>query len=176
VLWSVPQRLQRSAAALLEEWQAGGLALGAVRLEAVIVGRTLAELAASPEIDRAVVLGDRAAARELARRRPDLRVEGRFHARGAILVTPAADLDRAVTDIVASGFRAAGSDPRAAHAVILLGSTARSRRFRDALADAVRALRVGDTARPGSARLRPRPAAGPARRGRAAGAHPAGAR
>jgi RHH-type proline utilization regulon transcriptional repressor/proline dehydrogenase/delta 1-pyrroline-5-carboxylate dehydrogenase len=150
VLWSVPQRLQRSAAALLEEWQAGGLALGAVRLEAVIVGRTLAELAASPEIDRAVVLGDRAAARELARRRPDLRVEGRFHARGAILVTPAADLDRAVTDIVASGFRAAGSDPRAAHAVILLGSTARSRRFRDALADAVRALRVGDTARPGS--------------------------
>lgn len=148
VLWSVPQRLRRSAAALLDEWHAGGLLPGAVRLEAVAVGRTLAELAASPEIGRAVVLGDRAEARELARRRPDLRVEGRFHARGAVLVTPAADLDRAVEDILASAFRAAGTHARAAHAVILLGSTARSRRFRDALADAVRALRVGDTARP----------------------------
>lgn len=151
VLWSVPQRLVRSAAVLLEEWEAGGLLPGSVRLEAVIVGRTLPELAAHPEIDRAVVLGDRAAARELARRRPDLRVEGRFRARGAILVTPSADLDRAVADVVASGFRGAGTDPRAAHAVILLGGAARSRRFRDGLADAVRALRVGDTARPGDA-------------------------
>ncbi|PRI12417.1 aldehyde dehydrogenase family protein [Leucobacter massiliensis] len=150
-LWAVPERLRRSAEALLEEWEAAGLTAGAVRLEAVSIGRTLAELAAHPEVDRAVVLGERAAARELARRRPDLRVEGRFHARGSILVTSSAEVDRAVTDVVASAFRGAGSDPRAAHALVLLGGAARSRRLRDALADAVRALRPGDTARPGPA-------------------------
>ncbi len=151
VLWSVPQRLHRSAAVLLEEWEVGGLPTGAVRLEPVIRGRTLEALAANPDIDRAVVLGDRATARELLRWRPGLRIEGRFRARGSLLVTPSADLDRAIEDIVASALRGAGSHPRAAHIAILLGGVGRSKRFREGLADAVRALRVGSTARPGGA-------------------------
>lgn len=151
VLWAVPQTLLASATALVEESEAGGLTPGAVRIEAIAVGRTVAELAAHHEIDRAIALGDRAAGEELARRRPDLRIEGQFRARGSILVAPSADLDQAVSDTVASAFRAAGTDPRAAHQLILVGGVGRSRRFRDALADAVRALRVGDTARPGSA-------------------------
>lgn len=149
-LWAVPQRVHATAAALLEEWEIGGLTPGAVRLEAVAVDSTVVELAAHHEIDRAIVLGDRSTGRELARRRPDLRIEGHFRSRGSVLVTPSADLDQVVTDVVASAFAAAGSDPRTAHALILLGSVGRSRRFRAALADAVRALRVGDTARPAS--------------------------
>ena len=151
VLWAVPQRTRSSADVLLEEWSLAGITPGAIRLEAVAVGRTLAEVAAAPGIDRAVVLGDRDAARELARRRPDLRVEGRFQARGAILVSPSADLDAAVQDVVTSALRGAGGDPRSAHVAILLGSVARSKRFREGLADAVRAIRVGDSARPGGA-------------------------
>lgn len=151
VLWAVPQRLLFSATALIEECEAGGLTPGAVRIEAIAVGRTVAELAAHHEIDRAIALGDRAAGHELARRRPDLRIEAQFRVRGSIIVAPSADLDQAISDIVASAFRAGGSDPRSAHQVILIGSVARSKRFRDGLADAVRALRVGDTARPGTA-------------------------
>ncbi|UOR01702.1 proline dehydrogenase family protein [Leucobacter allii] len=149
VLWAVPQRVADSARILLEEWEAGGIVSGAVRLEAVAETRTLTELVAHREVDRAVILGDRAAATALARARPDLRVEGRFRARGSVIVTPSADLDAAIADLVASAFRGAGTDLRAAHAAILVGSVARSRRFREGLADAVRALRPGDTARPG---------------------------
>lgn len=151
VLWAVPQRLLFSATALIEECEAGGLTPGAVRIEAVAVGRTVAELAAHHEIDRAIALGDRAAGHELARRRPDLRIEAQFRVRGSIIVAPSADLDQAIADVVSSAFRAGGSDPRSAHQVILIGSVARSKRFREGLADAVRALRVGDTARPGVA-------------------------
>ncbi|WP_082305494.1 proline dehydrogenase family protein [Leucobacter japonicus] len=151
VLWSVPAALVDSAAAVIEECEVGGLTPGVVRLEATVVGRTVAELAAHPGIDRAVVLGARSDALELARRRPDLRVEGRFRARGTTLVTPSADLDRAIDDIVASAFGAHPGDPRAARGVVLLGSVARSRRFRDGLADAVRAITVVDSARPSDA-------------------------
>ncbi|MFD5598412.1 aldehyde dehydrogenase family protein [Leucobacter sp. NPDC058333] len=147
VLWAVPQRLYASAAALIEECEVGGLTPGVVRLEPTVVGRTVAELAAHPGIDRAVVLGSRADALELAHRRPDLRVEGWFRARGFVLVTPSADLDRAVADVIDSAFGRAHGGLRAARGVILLGSVARSKRFRDGLADAVRALHVGDTAR-----------------------------
>ena len=151
VLWAVPQALLASATALIEEAEAGGLTPGAVRIEAIAVGRTVAELAAHHEIDRAIALGDRGAGQDLARRRPDLRIEGQFRARGSILVAPSADLDQAIADTVASAFHAAGADPRAAHQLILMGGVGRSRRFQTGLADAVRALRVGDSARPGTA-------------------------
>jgi RHH-type proline utilization regulon transcriptional repressor/proline dehydrogenase/delta 1-pyrroline-5-carboxylate dehydrogenase len=136
---------------LLEEWEVGGVTPGAVGIEVVRDPKGLFDQVSCADIDRAIVLGDRAAAREIARRRPELQIEGRFHARGAVLVAPSADLDRAIEDVVASAFLGAGAHPRAAHVAILLGSVARSRRFREGLADAVRALRVGDTARPGHA-------------------------
>ncbi|MBL3685511.1 aldehyde dehydrogenase family protein [Leucobacter zeae] len=149
VLWSVPQRLAGSAAALVEEWEIGGLPRGAVHLEAVAVPGTLPRLAARPDTDRAIVLGRRATAHELARRRPDLQIEGGFTVLGSTVVTPSADLDAAIRDAVASAFRGAGAHPRSAQRLILVGSVARSKRFREGLADAVRALRAGDSARPG---------------------------
>ncbi|WP_024357041.1 proline dehydrogenase family protein [Leucobacter chironomi] len=148
VLWAVPGRFLSSAEALLEEWEVGGVTPGAVALETVGESAQFFERVSRAGIDRAIVLGDRAAAREIARRRPDLQIEGRFHARGTVLVAPSADLDRAIDDLVASAFSAAGAHPRTAQVAILLGSVGRSRRFRDGLGDAVRALRVGDTARP----------------------------
>lgn len=151
VLWAVPQRLHASAAAVIEECEVGGLTPGVVRLEATVVGRTVAALAAHRGIDRAVVIGSRADAIELAHRRPDLRVEGRFRARGFVLVTPTADLDQAIADVVESAFGRSAGSIRAARGVILLGSVARSRRFREGLADAVRALRSGDSVRAGDA-------------------------
>lgn len=149
VLWTVPQRLFRSASALVEEWEIGGLIPGVVRIESVFAGWTLGGLVAYSGTDRAVVFGNRADARALVRHRPELRIEGHFHIRGSMVIAPSADLGRSVPDLVTSAFRGAGSDPRAIQAAILVGSVARSSRFRESLADAVRALRVGDTAHPG---------------------------
>ncbi|MBK0419761.1 proline dehydrogenase family protein [Leucobacter sp. CSA1] len=150
-LWAVPPALERSAGVLVEEWEAAGLPRGTARVVPAAAEGTLPALVADTGIDRATVLGDREAARDLARRRPDLRVEGRFHAAGSILVTPSGDVDAAIRDIVASAFVGAGAAPRTAHAVVALGSSYRSKRLREGLADAVRAIRVGDTARPDTA-------------------------
>ncbi|WP_449278507.1 aldehyde dehydrogenase family protein [Leucobacter sp. GX24907] len=141
VIWAVPDSVRHTAGVLLEEWEGAGLTRGVVTLVPRALAGTLAR-----DVDRALVVGLRSSGRELARVRPDLRVEGWFVSCGAIVVTPSADEDDAVRDIIASAFRGAGADPQAAHAVILVGGTGRSRSFQTKLADAVRALRVGDTA------------------------------
>lgn len=109
------------------------------------------DLAAHPRVDRALIFGAAQDARALVRRRPALRVTARLTARGSYLVTPSADFAQAARDIAASAFVNAGRDPSAARFVILLGSVARSHRFTELLADAVRAIEVGDSAHPGDA-------------------------
>lgn len=150
-LWAVAPAALRAASACVEEWEAGGLIPGAVRTVSVSDEAAFAALGASGHVDRAVVLGDRTLGRELSRRRPDLRVEGHFAALGSVLVTPAAERDRAISDIIDSAFRESLLSFGSAQMLVLLGSVGRSKHFRDALADAVRALRVGDSARAGDA-------------------------
>ena len=147
-LWAVAPDSMRVATAMLEEWEAGGLTEGAVRLVSVAGEETFAALGASPHVDRAVVLGDRTLGRDLARRRPDLRVEGHFTSRGSILIAPSAELSRAVTDTLDSAFRGTQTSLSYVRSVVLLGSMARSKDFREQLADAVRSLRAGDSAHP----------------------------
>lgn len=151
VLWAVPAELLRSAEVLVEEWEAAGLPVDLVHIISTAADGLLETFVSDPDINRVMVLGSRDEARAAAHRRPDLRVDGRFQTTGAMLITPSTDIDAAVNDLVRSAFRGAGADPRAVHAAILLGSVGRSKRFRGRLADAVRALRAGDTARPGSA-------------------------
>ncbi|MHA3684751.1 proline dehydrogenase family protein [Leucobacter sp. HY1908] len=101
------------------------------------------DLAITHDVDRAIVLGDRTIARAVARRRPDLSIDGRFLARGSIIVSPTAELASAVEDVVSSAFK--GSPLARANNVIVVGSVGRVRRFTAALTDAVAALRIGDT-------------------------------
>lgn len=63
--------------------------------------------------------------------------------KNAIIVTPSADLDLAVADVVRSAFGHAGQKCSAASLVILVGSIGRSRRFHRQLVDATTSLRVG---------------------------------
>ena len=162
VLWCAPASLAVSARALLEEWAAAGLPEGSVTLAGLREG--LGDGAGGPaasadaarpfetaavdhaimqDVDRAVVLGDRALARAIARHRPDLSIDGRFLARGTIIVSASAELASAVEDVIASAFK--GSPLARANSVIVVGSVGRMRRFSAALTDAVAALRVGDT-------------------------------
>ncbi|MGQ0406228.1 aldehyde dehydrogenase family protein [Leucobacter sp. W1153] len=138
----------RSTQVLLDEWQAAGLPEGLVTL--VTAGGEIAtRYAADTRVDRAFVLGSRTTAEAVVRRRPDLRVAGRFRALGSSLVAPSTDPVAAVREVVRSAFGAGHASPSLARALVLLGSAARSSRLRRYLADAVRALRVGDTGRPG---------------------------
>ncbi|HEX5365639.1 MAG TPA: proline dehydrogenase family protein [Acidimicrobiales bacterium] len=63
--------------------------------------------------------------------------------KNAVVVTPSADVDLAVADVVRSAFGHAGQKCSAASLVILVGSAATSERLRRQLVDAVRSLRVG---------------------------------
>ena len=58
-------------------------------------------------------------------------------------MTPSADIDLAVRDVVSSAFGHAGQKCSAASLVVLVGSVARSQRFRAQLLDAVASLPVG---------------------------------
>lgn len=147
-IWVVAPSVQHSSRVLLEEWLAAGLPEGLVTL---LPGDTAvaARLAVDVRVDRAIVLGCRDTAEALVRRRPDLRVAGRFRALGSTLIAPSADASEAVRDAVRSAFGAGHASAELARALVLLGSAARSTRLREQLADAVRALRVGDSARPG---------------------------
>ena len=71
------------------------------------------------------------------------RVYGETSGKNALVVTPAADLDLAVADLVRSAFGHAGQKCSAASLGILVGSVATSKRFRRQLVDAVRSLKVG---------------------------------
>ena len=147
----------RSSAVMIEEWVAAGLGDGLVSLAVAAVSddprdahfELAASFAVNPSIDRAIVLGRRETAKALLRRRPDLRIEGRFRSLGAVVVTPSADPALAMRHTVASAFGAMHADPTTARALVLLGAAARSMSVRSALEDAVASLRVGDTARPG---------------------------
>jgi RHH-type proline utilization regulon transcriptional repressor/proline dehydrogenase/delta 1-pyrroline-5-carboxylate dehydrogenase len=75
--------------------------------------------------------------------RPDLPLLAETSGKNAILITPHADIDLAVKDLVYSAFGHAGQKCSAASLGILVGSVARSARFRDQLVDAVSSLKVG---------------------------------
>ncbi len=145
VVLAVDPGLAGSSGALVEEWRAAGLPAGLVGIAA---RDDAAALAVDPRVDRALVLGDRGTALALIRRRPDLRVEGRFRVPGTVLVSPTADPAAAAEGAVRSAFGSGAGDARSARVLIVFGSAARSRRFRKRLADAVRAIRPGDTAAP----------------------------
>ncbi len=68
--------------------------------------------------------------------------------KNAIIVTPSADFDLAVKDIIYSAFGHAGQKCSAASLVVLVGSISKSRRFREQLLDAVSSLIVGSATDP----------------------------
>jgi RHH-type transcriptional regulator, proline utilization regulon repressor / proline dehydrogenase / delta 1-pyrroline-5-carboxylate dehydrogenase len=75
--------------------------------------------------------------------RPDLPLLAETSGKNAIIVTPSADLDLAVKDVIASAFGHAGQKCSAASLVVLVGSVATSKRFRTQLLDAASSLTVG---------------------------------
>ncbi len=101
------------------------------------------QLVSSPLVDRVILTGAYETAELFRSFRPDLPLLAETSGKNAIIVTPSADLDLAVKDVVASAFGHAGQKCSAASLVVLVGSVATSRRFRSQLVDAVSSLTVG---------------------------------
>lgn len=104
------------------------------------VGR---RLVAHPDVARVVLTGSIETARLFSGWRDDLDVLAETSGKNAVVVTPAADVDLAVADVVRSAFGHAGQKCSAASLLILVGSAGWSRRVRRQLADAVASLAVG---------------------------------
>ncbi|KAE8762375.1 aldehyde dehydrogenase family protein, partial [Georgenia thermotolerans] len=118
--------------------------LQVVRTDEGEVGRALV---AHAGVDTVVLTGAIETARMFERWRADRpggpRVYAETSGKNALVITPAADYDLAVADLVKSAFGHAGQKCSAASLVILVGSAGRSERLRRQLVDAVRSLRVG---------------------------------
>lgn len=139
-----PAREARRTGALLAQamWDAGVPrdVLKLVDIDEGKLGRALIE---NPLVERVILTGSIDTARLFKSWRPGLQVLAETSGKDSIIVTPHADLDLAVRDVVNSAFGHAGQKCSACSTVILVGSVGRSRRFHDQLLDAVRSLKVG---------------------------------
>lgn len=110
-------------------------------------GETGRALVSHPDADTVLLTGSIETARLFSGWRADRpggpRVIAETSGKNAVVVTPAADYDLAVADVVRSAFGHAGQKCSAASLLILVGSAGRSERLRRQLVDAVRSLRVG---------------------------------
>jgi len=134
---------RRSAAVMVEALWAGGVPRDVLALVDLDEGDLGRELVAHPSVDRVILTGAWDTARLFRSWRPDLPLLAETSGKNAIIVTPSADLDLAVADVVKSAFGHAGQKCSAASLVILVGSVAKSERFRRQLVDSVSTLRVG---------------------------------
>ncbi len=135
---------QRCAAVLAEALWSAGIPRDVLHL-AVMEEATLGSaLIGHPAVDRVILTGSYETAQLFRGFRPDLPLLAETSGKNAIVVTPSADLDLAVRDVVASAFGHAGQKCSAASLAILVGSVARSERFRRQLVDAVESLHVGE--------------------------------
>ena len=139
-----PAEQSSRCGALLAEilWDAG-VPRDALRLVDIDPERLGGALLGDPRVDQVILTGAYETAELFHRLRPGLRLSAETSGKNAIVVTPSADLDLAVRDVVQSAFGHAGQKCSAASLVILVGPAARSRRFRAQLVDAVRSLAVG---------------------------------
>jgi RHH-type proline utilization regulon transcriptional repressor/proline dehydrogenase/delta 1-pyrroline-5-carboxylate dehydrogenase len=139
-----PARQAKLCGAVLVDalWEAGiprGV-LQLVQLADQSLGRSLI---ADDRVDRVILTGGYETAELFRSFRTDLPLLAETSGKNAIIVTPSADFTLAVKDVVHSAFGHAGQKCSAASLVILVGSVAKSRRFRSQLVDAVTSLKVG---------------------------------
>ena len=101
------------------------------------------QLVADPRVDRLILTGAYETAALFRSFRSDLPLLAETSGKNAIIVTPSADIDLAVKDVVYSAFGHAGQKCSAASLAILVGSVGTSKRFRNQLIDAVTSLKIG---------------------------------
>ncbi|MGN6723857.1 MAG: bifunctional proline dehydrogenase/L-glutamate gamma-semialdehyde dehydrogenase [Marmoricola sp.] len=133
----------RCGSVLVEALWAAGVPRDVLRLVHVPENEVGRALVSSPQVDRLILTGAFDTAALFRRFRPDLPLLAETSGKNSLIITPHADLDLAVKDLVYSAFGHAGQKCSAASLGILVGSVAKSQRFRRQLVDAVTSLKVG---------------------------------
>ncbi|WP_417508976.1 bifunctional proline dehydrogenase/L-glutamate gamma-semialdehyde dehydrogenase [Microbacterium sp.] len=142
VIFKPAPQARRCAAVIAEAlWEAGipRDVLALVDLEEDELGQ---QLISHEAVDRVILTGSWDTAALFRSWRPDLPLLAETSGKNAIVITPSADLDLAVADLVKSAFGHAGQKCSAASLAILVGPIARSKRFARQLVDATRSLHV----------------------------------
>jgi RHH-type transcriptional regulator, proline utilization regulon repressor / proline dehydrogenase / delta 1-pyrroline-5-carboxylate dehydrogenase len=132
----------RCGAVLVDALLSAGVPADALQLVNVSEGELGQRLVADPRVGRLILTGAFDTATLFRQFRRDLPLLAETSGKNAIVVTPSADIDLAVRDIVRSAFGHAGQKCSAASLAILVGSVATSARFRAQLVDAVTSLTV----------------------------------
>ena len=138
----------RCAAVMVEALWQGGVPREVLRFVSMEEGDLSRSLVAHPSVDRVILTGSWETAALFRSWRADLPLLAETSGKNALVVTPSADLDLAVADLVKSAFGHAGQKCSAASLGILVGSVATSPRFLRQLEDAVASLAVGWPADP----------------------------
>ena len=97
-------------------------------------------------VDGVILTGSAETAAMFQTWKPDLRLFAETSGKNALIITPHADIDLAVADLVTSAFGHAGQKCSAASLAICVGDVYGSPRFRRQLVDAVESLVVGSAA------------------------------
>ena len=132
----------RCGAVLVDALLSAGVPADALQLVNVSEGELGQRLVADPRVGRLILTGAFDTATLFRQFRRDLPLLAETSGKNAIVVTPSADIDLAVRDVVRSAFGHAGQKCSAASLAILVGSVATSARFRAQLVDAVTSLTV----------------------------------
>ena len=127
---------------LVDALLSAGVPADALQLVNVSEGSLGRRLVADPRVGRLILTGAFDTATLFRQFRRDLPLLAETSGKNAIVVTPSADIDLAVRDVVRSAFGHAGQKCSAASLAILVGSVATSARFRTQLVDAVTSLTV----------------------------------
>nr|WP_239068494.1 bifunctional proline dehydrogenase/L-glutamate gamma-semialdehyde dehydrogenase [Cellulomonas pakistanensis] len=138
-----PRCVRVAGAAIQRALDASGVAEDALQVVLSPEGEVGRRLVTHPDVARVVLTGSLETAQLFAGWRPDLDVLAETSGKNALVITPSADVDLAVADLVRSAFGHAGQKCSAASLAILVGSAGTSDRLRRQLADAVASLRVG---------------------------------
>ncbi|WP_019201524.1 bifunctional proline dehydrogenase/L-glutamate gamma-semialdehyde dehydrogenase [Tsukamurella sp. 1534] len=143
IIKPAPQ-VQRCGAAGIAALHAAGVPRELVQLVNADEADAGRRLITHPDADAVVLTGASDTAALFRGWRPDLDLLAETSGKNAMIVTPAADPDLAVNDLVRSAFGHAGQKCSAASLVIAVGSVGTSKRFLGQLEDAVRTLVVGE--------------------------------
>jgi len=134
---------KRCAAELVAAFHEAGLPRELVALAPLDDGDVSRHLVTHEGVDRVILTGSYDTARLFRSWKPDMHLLGETSGKNAIIVTPSADPDLAVRDIVHSAFAHAGQKCSASSLLILVGSAGHSSRIARQLVDAAASLRVG---------------------------------
>ncbi len=143
VIFKPAPEVPRCAEIVAECCWAGGVPVDALRFVRTPDDEVGQHLVTHDDVDAVILTGAYETAELFRSWRPDIRIFAETSGKNALIITPNADLDEAVADLVDSAFGHAGQKCSAASLAICIGDVYESDRFRRQLIDAVSSLVVG---------------------------------